>query len=137
MAFKAKKIILPADDFAGETVKYKVTEAAFKANPELEAAGIQIGDEIDIVKEEKTEEDKRSLTPSDAEVNTQLQGNEKKQAPQIENGDKKSRARAKEIADKLGVDLVLQNDKGEYFTSRNAALLSVKGDHKKLKKHNF
>lgn len=106
---KAKKLNIPGSDYTGATVKHTVTAQDLKDNPSLVEAGIVEGAEIDIVAPE--EKDPKA---------------------------KASAERAEKIAKQFNVELVVENTiTGEFFTSENLALLSVKGDKAKLKNHNF
>lgn len=122
MGFKKVLIALPATDYTGETVKHTVTKTNLKNQPELAEKGFKEGDVIDIVKPEEE-------TPKKDEVKDKAPKAAKTQT---------SEDRAAEIAEKFGVEVVVENpETGEFFTSENLALLSVKGDKKKLKNHNF
>jgi hypothetical protein len=50
---------------------------------------------------------------------------------------KDKRSKAKEIADRMNVSELHENEAGEFFTSHNLAMLSVGQDPNKLKKHTF
>lgn len=128
MGFKKVLIALPATDYTGETVKHTVTKTNLKNQPELAEKGFKEGDVIDIVKPEE-ETPKPKETPKKDELKDKAP---KAAKPQT------SEDRAAEIAEKFGVEVVVENtETGEFFTSENLALLSVKGDKKKLKNHNF
>lgn len=132
MGFKKIILTLPSEGYTGETVDYKLTAANLKNQPELEEAGYKVGDTIKVLplEDSKPESNPNPPAPSnkDGEESTDTVDSEE---------DKKAYKRAAEIAEKMGVDAVFANDKGEFFTSKNLAILSVGQDKKRVKTYNF
>lgn len=126
MGFKKIILVLPVAGFTGATVKHTVTATNLKNNPELEVRGVKVGDEIDIIpRVEDNDTDDSAATP----------GATKKIVP---SGEGNGESRAKQIAEQMNVELVIENtETGDFFTSENLALLSAGGDKTKLKNHNF
>lgn len=126
MGFKKVILQLPAEGFTGQTAKHTVTATNLKNNPELEVRGVKEGDEIDIIVQAENNNENDSAATPGATVKVKPVGK----------GD--GAKRAKEIAEKFNIELVIENtETGDFFTSENLALLSVKGDKTKLKNHNF
>ncbi|MGY0034445.1 hypothetical protein [Pedobacter sp. NJ-S-72] len=138
------KIILefPAEGFAGDTVKHKLTAANLKNQPEILDKGFKLGDEIDIVKPvvqtpivgDSAATPKVSKTPAkENKENKVVKSGDAEEAPVT----KGNRKRAKEIADAHNVDDVFENPDGEFFTSQNLALVSVNQVKAKIITHSF
>lgn len=119
MGFKKIILVLPIEGYTGETVEHKVTATNLKNQPELVEAGIKEGETIKVMPqiEEPIKQDKTDVKPV---------------------AENKSKKRAAEIAEKLGIETVFENIvTGEFFSSDNLAFLSVSGDKNKVKTHNF
>lgn len=149
MAFKKIILQLPAEGYTGETVKHTITATNLKNNPELVELGKKEGDEIDIIKPvDETENNEPAATPGATKpikpVGTNVKSKTAKDKEASTSDSEKvvntptSEKRAAEIAKQFNVELVVENlETGEFFTSKNLAELSVKGDKSKLKNHNF
>lgn len=140
MGFKKILLQFPAEGFAGETVKHTLTKTNFKNQPELSEKGLKEGDIIDIVKvEEATPLDgdsaatKKSTTTTKATKSTAAVTKDDT-GEETGRGDRK---RAKEIADAHSLDTVYENEKGEFYTTKNLVLLSVAQDRRKVITHTF
>ncbi|WP_367867892.1 hypothetical protein [Pedobacter sp. WC2423] len=136
-----QKIILefPAEGFAGETVKHKLTAANLKNQPEILEKGFKLGDEIDIVKPlvQKPIVGDSAATPRTTKKVPVQEILKNIQEAKENITTKGNRERAKEIADAHNVDDVFENPKGEFFTSQNLVMLSVSNDKTKIITHSF
>lgn len=159
MGFQKIILTLPVEGYTGETVEHKVTAANLKNQPELVEAGIKLGDTIKVIPQ--SEEPAKGEKPADKSGDAlpskdgESKPNKSTESPTPavkpdpvlsssddtntdDNSESKSNKRAAEIAEQLGVEKVFENKvTGEFFTSENLVLLSVKHDKNKVKTHNF
>ncbi|HMI04281.1 MAG TPA: hypothetical protein VK541_17465 [Pedobacter sp.] len=141
MSFKKIILEVPAEGFAGDTIKHIITKANLKNQPEEAAKyGWKEGDEITVVKPVadapivgKSAATKTKSTSPTKEVKVNENPNDEK-VLSIAKGNKKA---AEGIATAQNVDVVFENDKEEFFTSENLARLSVGNDKSKIIVHTF
>lgn len=139
--FKKLILELPAEGFTGETVDHIVTRTNIKNQPELaKQFDWQEGQTIKIVKPAadapivgESAATKTKTVSKAKEVKVNENPNEEKGLSK-EKGDRK---RAQQIADKHAIDVVFENDKGEFFTTENLVRLSVDQDKSKIIVHTF
>lgn len=140
MGFKKIILVLPAEGYTGKTIAHIVTKTNLKNQPELVEKGIKDGDTIQIIEPVvdppivgDSAATKTKSTAKDKEVKVRKPASDE-EIPSVGKGNAK---RAKEIADAQSVDVVFENENGEFFTSENLVRLSVGNDKTKIITHTF